>query len=322
MESSALNLAHQQHRRAEAHLRCRRFDEAIQCHKEASRLLEEAMKLTKVAKALESMTLQRDYHIQQENIIKMKANYYEKHLKTTEGNPHKIINEVDLQEHSKRDHHSHTLQAEIYRKMEEADSLLQILLKRGLPGEESVGNEVFGKIENLFPISEQETILCLGSNGKPPSMSGSKLPKNEQMVIEELRVINEQLRSQVVQLLEELDLCHKENDHLRRRVNRLEGQLVGKYPIGVRGGINPPMQVGEIFNECISRRKGVENNVVGPGSCLRVTTESSPGSSPFVLSPCSELSPDGGRQLPALAPLEMPAFDFSGLLPKQTSEEL
>ncbi|XP_071448138.1 nuclear receptor-binding factor 2 [Hetaerina americana] len=316
METSALNLAHQQHRRAEAHLRYRRFDEAIKCHKEASRLLEEAMKLTNVAKALESLTLQRDYHIQQESVIKMKSNCYEKHLKSAACDHKKIINpEIPVQP----ERESHHLQAEIYKTMEEADSLLQILLKKG-----TLSKEVLGNKENNLPentVTEQEAVARLEPSEWKPCMSGSRLPKDDQTVIEELRVVNEQLRSQVVQLLEDLDLCHKENDHLKRRILRLEGQF-GKYPVVGRGSTNSHLPMCDMFNDCILQRKGSENNPVGPASCLRVTTESSPGSSPFVLSPCSELSPDGGRQLPALAPLEMPAFDFPGLLPKQTSEEI
>ncbi|KAG8240193.1 hypothetical protein J437_LFUL016690, partial [Ladona fulva] len=196
METSSLNLAHQQHRRAEAHLRCRRFDEAIQCHKEASRLLEEAMKLTTVTKALESLKLQREYHIQQESIIRMKANCYEKNMKAIENNHHKMVSEIDLHEAPKRDV-SHNLQVEIYRKIEEADSLLQILLKRGVNEDESLKVKLNGQSDKVS-VPEQESVICVKPTDKQPIAHGNKLPKNDQTVIEELKVINEQLRSQVL----------------------------------------------------------------------------------------------------------------------------
>lgn len=48
---------------------------------------------------------------------------------------------------------------------------------------------------------------------------------------------------------------------------------------------------------------------------LKVITDSSGGTSPFVFSPCSELSPDvHDRTLPPLAPLELPNFDFTNFV--------
>ncbi|XP_046385945.1 uncharacterized protein LOC124155841 isoform X2 [Ischnura elegans] len=278
------------------------------------------MKLTNVAKSLESLNLQREYHAQQETIIKMKANSYEKHLKNAACDQKKVNSKESLDQ-PQRECHTHCLQVEIYRTMEEADSLLQVLLKKGSVDAEVLGNKENNLPENTVTVPEQEPVGKLEPIGWKPCMSGSRLPKDDHAVIEELRVVNEQLRSQIVHLLEDLEYCHKENDQLRRKIVRLEGQL-GKYPVAGRGSTNSHLPMCDVFSDCMLQRKGGEANPVGPASCLRVTTESSPGCSPFVLSPCSELSPDGGRQLPALAPLEMPTFDFPGLLPKQTSEEL
>lgn len=49
---------------------------------------------------------------------------------------------------------------------------------------------------------------------------------------------------------------------------------------------------------------------------LKVVTDSSGGTSPYVFSPCSELSPDvhDTRVLPALTPLELPNFDITNFV--------
>lgn len=62
--------AHQNDRKAEIHIKFRRFDEALLCHQRASELLQHAMKLTSVTRALESLQLQQEYHNKQKDIIR------------------------------------------------------------------------------------------------------------------------------------------------------------------------------------------------------------------------------------------------------------
>lgn len=47
---------------------------------------------------------------------------------------------------------------------------------------------------------------------------------------------------------------------------------------------------------------------------LKVVTDSSGGTSPFVFSPCSELSPDILNETRNLPPLELPNFDYLNLI--------
>lgn len=84
MESHPLNLAHQQRRRAEAHLKYNRFDEAIECHKNAAehlldvvKIMEKLNKSPSQSIVLRSLNIQRDYHIKQQDIINIKKNKYE-----------------------------------------------------------------------------------------------------------------------------------------------------------------------------------------------------------------------------------------------------
>lgn len=54
---------------------------------------------------------------------------------------------------------------------------------------------------------------------------------------------------------------------------------------------------------------------------LKVITDSSGGTSPYVFSPCSELSPDvhDTRILPPLTPLELPNFDIANFVKNNTN---
>ncbi|KAJ3627016.1 hypothetical protein MTP99_014424 [Tenebrio molitor] len=115
-------------------------------------------------------------------------------------------------------------------------------------------------------------------------VSGKKRQVDDATLLEEFRGLSERLR-EFVQLLV-LQLEDKD-----REINRLKAEI---YKL-----------------ECEKNKDGAKS-----GNTLKVITDSSGGTSPYVFSPCSELSPEVQdiRGLPALAPLEMPNFDFSSLI--------
>lgn len=113
--------AHQQYRRAEAHLKYKRFDEAMQCHHNAAELLLDAMKTTTSSVALESITLQHSYHLKQKDLIKIKKEQYARVKKAMENLKHLGKDQsLPCSENSK-------IQVAIYRNMYETDSLLEVL---------------------------------------------------------------------------------------------------------------------------------------------------------------------------------------------------
>ena len=61
--------AHREDRRAQNHLKAGRFDEAVICHQLAAKYIEDAMRETSTSRALESLQLQREYHIRQLQIV-------------------------------------------------------------------------------------------------------------------------------------------------------------------------------------------------------------------------------------------------------------
>lgn len=71
--------AHFHERRAENHLKRNRFDEAVEHLKKTVELLEKAMTQTTIPNNIESLTLQRDYHIKyQRRILLMKDEYHQR----------------------------------------------------------------------------------------------------------------------------------------------------------------------------------------------------------------------------------------------------
>lgn len=286
---SILNLqAHYQQRRAETHLRYRRFEEAIECHQTAAKYLDEALNYVTVPRATESIRLQRDYHIKQQDVIRIKKEQFENYKKAVENQRRRMANAFNNKEfEDKEGNESTSLQTAIYKTMEEADSLLEILIKRGTSDSDSIKSDI-SSADTDDRVVTFDTVD--GESTSSNQAMGSKRPKDDHTVIEELRTLNQQLHSLVYQLVTQLDASSREADALRARVKYLESERLKSE--------NSQNDTEPLRN----------NN-------LRIVTDSSGGTSPYVFSPCSELSPDVGdpRTMPTLAPLELPTFDFSNL---------
>ncbi|CAK1585436.1 unnamed protein product [Parnassius mnemosyne] len=203
MESHPLNLAHQQHRRAQAHLINNRYDEAMQCHHNAAELLLDAMKSTTSSAALESISLQHSYHLKQKDLIKSKKEQYARVKKAMENikllskDPH-----LNLQsnEHAK-------LQVAIYRAINESEALLH-------------------KISNEDISSDTRPFEDTAPRGDVTD--GKKTEKTQQTIVEELQILSQNLHSLVEQLVLQIEILKDENISLKERVNYLEKERV-KY---------------------------------------------------------------------------------------------
>ena len=115
----------------------------------------------------------------------------------------------------------HSASNEVYQTIEETDSLLQFLMHRA---------EAAGRI-----VTPPEAAMLM-ARGKPVYENGVKKPKNEGMIIEELRVHIDALRAHIQDLLREsedqqrdiehykreLDHYRKENQELKDRMRQLE----------------------------------------------------------------------------------------------------
>nr|XP_021181672.2 nuclear receptor-binding factor 2 [Helicoverpa armigera] len=231
MESHPLNLAHQQHRRAEAHLINNRYDEAMQCHHNAAELLLDAMKSTTSSVALESITLQHSYHLKQKDLIKNKKEQYErvkKAMDNIKGLGKDPTYNIQANDSSK-------VQVAIYRTINEADSLLYTLINR---------NAEQGQVKD-------EVI-------KTDVVDGKKNEKGQEIVIEELQILNQNLHSLVEQLVMQAEVLKDENMTLKERVNYLEKERV-KY-------LNLPSTQNDLLQRNFSNinlgNEGVQNDFI------------------------------------------------------------
>lgn len=263
--------AHHQHRRAELSMRNGRYKEAIERHLRAAELLEEALKHTTSIKASESIKLQRDYHLKQKYIIRLKKGKQENPIKIMEKRDVKITKAeiIDLGKETIPE----SLKLKVHNIMDDADSLVDLLVKKY---NEKYDNKDPDSDIDLKQLSIIEAIY--------------KDPKGDKTVIEELKTVNHQLREVIVQLLKQLETTEQENKELKRR-------------LGLPANDEVPQMIPSPLPQ------SPQNKQTSP---LAIITDSADDSSPFVYSPGSDLSPDNDedRELPPLAPLEMPDFDY------------
>ncbi|XP_044258446.1 uncharacterized protein LOC123007295 [Tribolium madens] len=150
---------------------------------------------------------------------------------------------------------------------------------------ESLQTEIFRTIEthdSLIEVMMKRNCPeeCPPSVSDTMKASGKKREVDDSTLLEEFKGLSEKLREFVQILVLQLEEKDTEIARLKAEIYKLE---------------------------CEKNKDGAKTS-----STLRVVTDSSGGTSPYVFSPCSELSPEVG--LPPLAPLEMPNFDFSTLV--------
>ncbi|XP_059615968.1 nuclear receptor-binding factor 2-like [Phlebotomus argentipes] len=122
MDNSALNTAHRYARRAEAHFCYKRFDEAIDCHKQVIEQLHNAIRLATVDKSVVSLQLQREYHTKQIEFLAMRKAQFEKYRKA--------IEQEKGSEFWEQKEKTRSIQTELFKALESSDGLLASLLAK------------------------------------------------------------------------------------------------------------------------------------------------------------------------------------------------
>ncbi|KAL1513216.1 hypothetical protein ABEB36_002652 [Hypothenemus hampei] len=201
MDKAPLNRAHQLERKAESLNRQKKLDECIQCHKEAVELYKNCLQLGSDKNSQECIQLQMEWNERQIRILALKKSYLEriereKHLKeTSKSHPKEAMEK---------------LEEKIFQNFESHDSLICYLSQRG--------------IINTKHDHSHNTISELDENDDPLILRGSKHPKDDSTIIEELKELSSQLRESVQGLLIQLDDRNKEIEQLRNQVKELETQ--------------------------------------------------------------------------------------------------
>ena len=108
--------------------------------------LEEALKNTTIIKVQESITLQKDYHARQRELLKIKKCQYEKYKKAI--NHQKQTNQQHFTQIADNIETSNDLQIAIVKNMEQSDNLLEDLVKKE-GTEESKSSPIADELKNL-----------------------------------------------------------------------------------------------------------------------------------------------------------------------------
>ncbi|CAL4132379.1 unnamed protein product, partial [Meganyctiphanes norvegica] len=328
MENSPLNQAHREQRRAEAHIRAGRLDEAGECHAHAAALLTQALTLTVTPVARESIVLQHTSHLRQQQLLRFRSQQHVKYMKAVENQRRKMGSVSGsggsssggvgsggmFRENTPPSRGSfrrtESLTAEISKNTEKFNSLLLMLI----PEEEEEdckdkGNEKPGKYSHdkedvsmeSEPKKEKEKSTDLTLELENKSNDNSKKAKCESATgVQELLKERAVEASVAAGVKKEKDMVVivEELQTLRDHQNDLISQLLAELSRVDRENTQLKAQVRDLQSKCDSYEAEQRH--------MRAMADSS--CSPFVFSPLSENSPD--TTVPELAPLELPPLDF------------
>ncbi|XP_019768276.1 nuclear receptor-binding factor 2 isoform X4 [Dendroctonus ponderosae] len=204
MDQAPLNKAHQLERKAQLLEKQENLDQAIVCYSEALELYQKCFELTKNQIALDSINLQKEKAERQVRILQIKKSYLERTAKDrllprSTGTITSRCFQVDTIDN---------LQDRIFKNLESHDSLICYLADRGIINSSDRHCH--------SPIEEDE------ENGEAPLIVGSKHPKSDSVVIEELRELSGQLKDFVQDLLIALDDRNILIDDLKAQITDLE----------------------------------------------------------------------------------------------------
>ena len=189
--------------------------------------LTEALTATSSTAALESLNLQKDRHLRQIEIIRDRKS--KQHVEAKCDKPHTDSKETTVNEKPTNGVAEKTpaiMSERLYTTMEQCDTLLCYL--------------------------EGRTEARFRKNHKPLYQLGVKIQKDEQQIIEELRVHNESLQNHILSLLKEreqfkieVDRLRSENERLCRDRARLDSRWVtsSSHPLYLN---EPGLQLGSL----------------------------------------------------------------------------
>jgi len=195
---SNLNTAHRLSRQAEKLIKKGKYQEAIDVHQQIVHYLQIALSECKDRKIETSLRLQLEHHSKQKEVINLKEARINKLTKNLQN--------LHLRMETAAEQERVSLQDSIYRTFQETESLLEHLK--------------LGTDHDQEQIKEHKVTIS-NTGGSP---TGAKMPKGEQMIIEELQTANKHLRDMVETMFLELEAYKKENNDLKARIADLEAE--------------------------------------------------------------------------------------------------
>lgn len=262
-------------------MRYRRFDDAVDSHQRAASSLDEALHSTSLPKAIESIKLQRDFHIKHIELIRLKKQQYERYKLAVEHQRQKNADFLAQRNAKDRQETACDLQVSIYKTLEESDALLGELSKSRRLSASDKDSDSGRSVDAAMDESRTVSI----ENSAEVKMGTAKKAKDETAIIDELHTLNHQLHILVYTLVSRLDDSSQESEGLRERIKTIEKEKIVQrvQPMSKAGDGAVPKAASGTPDRELSRRcsiTGEERKIILPDS--------------------SELPP-----------LELPEFDYS-----------
>lgn len=212
--------AHYHSRKAESHLRYRRFDEAIDSHQKAANALDEALLSTSLPKAIESIKLQRDFHLKHIELILLKKQQYERYKHAVEHQRQQRADFLEQRIAKDRIETACDLQISIYKTLEESDILLDTLSKnrRRLSKDSD-------SVKSAEAVMDESKTISIESAGEV-KMGTAKKTKDDAAIIDEMHTLNHQLHILIYSLISRLDESSQESEGLREKIKTIEKEKI------------------------------------------------------------------------------------------------
>eukprot|EP00057_Strongylocentrotus_purpuratus_P001299 XP_001197882.2 PREDICTED: nuclear receptor-binding factor 2 [Strongylocentrotus purpuratus] len=335
---SPLNRAHQCERKAERMMNNGIHDAALQCYKNASEYIVQAMEKTKDAVALHSLRLQKENYDKMPNLVNKrrqldakKINLESLQLEVPQPQENGVTGEANGVNEEKDDDvdggqesddevclksiepvssripgvaaateeegrgRTNSFESLPSMASEDADSLLQCL---------NEFNELDKNEMRTYyrPTMVLQALRDLGTGyvskpGREAQAPHQQLQQvwrkrevDDKVLLEELAMKTLEMRKHVVNLLEQMEHCQRENDHLKNEVKELQQELESQksQQRRVQQSVRPPTDFGNGFSVPFSLLAPSDNKVSESSSTAMIVIPQTP---------------------PALAPLEMPNFN-------------
>jgi len=217
-----LNRAHYLERQAEKAARKGRVEEAIQLHKEAADILRDLLQSVIDDKVKESVRLQAELHDKEKKVLKQqrkRCQKVRKDLETLKMNHEKAKSpkRASALQPSGGDQ---GLQSSIHRKFQETQHLLdQLRIQEDYSDCTSLDTTT---TSGAAAVAATSPVPSSHQSRLPVEDSTHKKPKEDKVIIEELRTANSHLRKMVDTLFFELSACQEENIRLKSRIREME----------------------------------------------------------------------------------------------------
>lgn len=230
---------------------------------------------TSNAKIVESIKLQRDFHLKNIDLVRLKRAQYEKYKLALEQQ--RLKNATFLEQRLAKDRNESVcnLQMSIFKTLEESDKLLDALSGKRSPDrhsqdDDSAADDCKATVENTHEVKLKKT-------------------KSDSAIIDDMHTLNHQLHILVYNLISRMDESSHEFDVLRDRVKSLEKerhhQRKASLPVSNRSSSDSLSKADE--SSTTSERDNRRNSISGEERKI-------------VLPESSELPP-----------LELPEFDYN-----------